>query len=197
MNASEPYNERELLHNLKGGSELAFRKILDKYNAPIFRFSMGYIKSKEFAEEIVQETFMKLWIKRGSINPELSFESFLFQIAKNTIHNFLKKAANDRKLCEAIFYKNQYHDNALQDQISWSEYQLLAKEAIDLLSERQRQIFILAKEQGMSYAEIGQQLNISPNTVKNHLVNATKEIRYFLEKHGDIAFTLWIIYQFG
>lgn len=92
-----------LVNELINGNEKAFRKLFDSYRNHLYKFSLSMVCSENRAEEIVQDVFMKIWIKRGSLNPEMSFKSYLFTITRNKTIKFLKKASNYRKLREAVF----------------------------------------------------------------------------------------------
>ena len=107
MSEQQKGNEILLVKELRNGNEKAFRKLFDSYRNDLYKFSLSMVCSKNYAEEIVQDVFMKVWIKRESLNPEMSFKSYLFTITRNKNIKFLKKAANNKKLREEIFYKNQ------------------------------------------------------------------------------------------
>ncbi|PKQ45368.1 RNA polymerase sigma factor [Confluentibacter flavum] len=84
--------EKLLVKELKNSNEKAFRKLFDSYRNDLYKFSLSMVCSKDYAEEIVQDVFMKVWIKRESLNPEMSFKSYLFIITRNKNIKFLKKA---------------------------------------------------------------------------------------------------------
>lgn len=145
------------------------------------------------ADEIVQEVFIKIWTKRNTLDESLSFKSFLMTITKNMALNTLKKVANDGKLREAILYKSQKSYNPIYDQLQERELERVKKNALDLLPPRQRQVFEMARNQGMSYDDIGQELGISKNTVKSQMRKALETLRNHLLKQPDINLSIFLM----
>src|SRR5437762_2311546 len=96
-----PY-ETELLHQLIKGDEKAFAGIYEFYQGRIFLFAFRLTKSKTEAEEIVQEVFVKLWMKRENIDLEKNFASYIIRITKNLILDRLKKAALDKTIQQRL-----------------------------------------------------------------------------------------------
>jgi RNA polymerase sigma-70 factor (ECF subfamily) len=93
-------NEKELLAQAKGGSLAAFEKILYLYEKPIFNYICRLTRQKEDAEDLTQQTFIKLYKSLKSINLDKSFKSWLYKIATNTTYDwFRKKEARGRIAC--------------------------------------------------------------------------------------------------
>ena len=190
MSKTSTYNEKLLVKQLLVGNEKAFRKLFDTYRNDLYKFSLSMVFSKPYAEEIVQDVFLNLWLKRETINPELSFKSYLFTITRNKTISFLKKAANNKKLREEIFYKSQESVNPTERYMREEELKIIKKEALDLLPPRRRLIFEMSRNDGKSYEEIAGELGISPNTVRNQMSMALETLREFLLNNRDIALTL-------
>lgn len=87
--------EKSILLRLIKGDKLAFNHIFSTYNQKLYFFALGYLKSDKDAEEVVQETFLKIWERREHVNLELSFQAYLFKIAFNFIQKKLIKKMND------------------------------------------------------------------------------------------------------
>ena len=190
MSKTSTYNEKLLVKQLLVGNEKAFRKLFDTYRNDLYKFSLSMVFSKPYAEEIVQDVFLNLWLKRETINPELSLKSYLFTITRNKTISFLKKAANNKKLREEIFYKSQESVNPTERYMREEELKIIKKEALDLLPPRRRLIFEMSRNDGKSYEEIAGELGISPNTVRNQMSMALETLREFLLNNRDIALTL-------
>ena len=97
-------NEAELITGIKKGDHKCFRAIFDRYSKPLFVFSMSYLKSKEDAENVVQEAFMKIWNNREKLKPDNSFQSYLFTIAFNLIRKYFNQSARLNKLKHNILF---------------------------------------------------------------------------------------------
>lgn len=188
-------NENLLISELKNHNERAFRKLYDSYYQDIYRFSFGILKSKDFAEENVQEVFLKVWLNRENLNVDKSFKSFIFTIARNQAFNFLSKASNDDLLKEAIFYESQKSYEQGDYSLREMDCKKLKKEAMDLLPPKRKQIFKMSRKKGMTYEEISQELGISVHTVKNQMGKALETLRIFFQTNEEL-FILLFIFQF-
>jgi len=182
---------KDLLTDLKAGDETAFDRVYHLYVSPVMGFCLGYLKDRELAKEAVQETFLRVWTNRMKIDADKPLQGYLFTIARNIALNFLKKASADRRLCERIYYAGNLLDDRVQQELDWKDYEHITRQAIDLLPEKRRQVFLLAREQGLSYQEIAQKLDISTSTVKTHMSIAMQEVRQYLQTHGDVSFGLF------
>jgi RNA polymerase sigma-70 factor (ECF subfamily) len=192
---SNTNTEKLLIRQLTEGNNKAFRKLFDYYRNDLYKFSLSMVCSKDYAEEIVQDVFMKVWIKRESLNPEMSFKSYLFTITRNKNIKFLKKAANDRKLREEIFYKKQKFANSIDIYVRESELEFLKQEALDKLSPRRREIFEMSRNENKSYEEIAEELGISISTVRNQMSKSLEILRDFILKNKEIGIGLLLFYK--
>lgn len=193
MFETQPSNDKLLLQQLIAGNEQAFLTIFNTYKKEVYAYSLSILKSQTYAEEIVQEVFLKIWIKRNDLDVSLAFKPYIIVITKNMCLNFLKKAAYDNKMREEIFYQSQKSFNPIYDQIQNKELENLQKEALNLLPPRRRLIFEMSRNEGKSYKEISQELGISLNTVKSQMNKALETLRIFLLKNSDISFTLLLL----
>jgi len=174
-----PLHNTELLSALAHDNEVVFKFIYDAYRHRIWLAAMRYLKSEELAEEVVQEVFMKLWTERGKIKPETPVEAWLFTVAKNNTINRLKKKAIEWKAVNYLKVTQISHDDSTANKINDSDCQNLLKQALKTLSENQRKVFELAREEDFSYMEIATRLKISPLTVKTHMARALAHLKLF------------------
>ena len=179
--------EKILIKQLVKGDNKAFRKLFDYYRNDLYKFSLSMVCSKNYAEEIVQDVFMKVWVKRKSLNPEMSFKSYLFTITRNKSIKFLKKAANDRKLREEVFYEKQKFANSIDIYVRELELESIKKEALDKLSPKRRIIFEMSRNENKSYEEIADELGISISTVRNQMSKSLEILRDFILKNKEIG----------
>lgn len=174
-------------------SELAFRKLYEKYYRDIYAFGFSLLKSKARAEDLVQEVFLKVWINKKTLDPDLSFRSFIFTITRNLAFNTLSRAANSRNLKEEIFYKSQKNTNTTDHKLRDANYKRLKEKALSELTPRCKQVFQMSRYEGKTYREIGDELGVSENTVRNQMSTALATIRDYLIKHGDIVFLMMFL----
>ncbi len=178
--------EQELLINLKSGDYDAFRILYDCYASQLKGFIIAMIRSEQIADDIIQDTFLKIWINRQIIDPELSFKSYLFRIAKNSVIDEFRKTASDPLFedymlhCENI----KISENTIDRTIDFNQFRADLEQAKSKLTPKQREIFELNKEAGFSAKEIAGMLNINEQTVYNQLSISLqiikKEIPYSL-----------------
>lgn len=186
-------NEKLLVKELMVGNEKAFRKLFDAYRNDVYAYSVSLIKTSALAEEIVQDVFLQIWKHRKGLNPDLSFKSYVFTITRNLTLNLISKVANNRKLREEVFYQSQISYSPIEDQIAESDYEHLKNAAICHLSPKRKIIFEMSRNEGKSYQEISEELNISVSTVKGQMSKALTTIRDFMQKHGDVALLIALL----
>lgn len=176
----------ELLIKLRNGDQLAFAQVYNLYRHKMYTYACNLCKSTEIAEEIVQEVFIRIWQKKEQINTELNFAAYVKKITLNHVLNHLKKAARDRVLQEEIFNYIDTIRNTTEDNLLEKELLKTYDEAIELLPPQKKLIYQLSRNEEMTHEQIAEKLNISKNTVKNHMVEASKFVRSYVSKHGSI-----------
>ena len=179
------------IEKLKRGSYEAFDTLYDMYADSLYGFALLHTKSSVQAEDIVQETFLKLWNMRASLSVEGSFKSMLFTIAKNHVIDVFRQQINRPDFEDYIRFCEDEHllDNTSVEKIYYDDF--IDKLAIAKLTPAQRNIFEMSREEGMSNAEIAALSDISEQTVKNHLSAALKILREELRKYNYL-FALFI-----
>tara|TARA_R110002050_G_C8962065_1_gene514512 strand:- start:14933 stop:15529 length:597 start_codon:yes stop_codon:yes gene_type:complete len=195
MSEKKENNDLFLVKELIKGNENAFRKLFDKYRNDLYKFSLSMVYSEDYAKEIVQDVFMKIWMKRESLNAELSFKSYIFTITRNKTIKFLKIAANTKRLREEIFYKSQKSSNSTDLYIRESELESLKVKALNKLSPKRRVIFEMSRNQDKTYEEIASELGISISTVRNQMSKALETLRNFMLENEDIGLMLLLFYE--
>jgi RNA polymerase sigma-70 factor (ECF subfamily) len=108
--------------------------------------------------------------------------------------NYLKKLALERKTKDELLKTQNYSDENVEQYLSYKEKANQLAEALDQLSPQQRLIFTLNRDKGLKNEEIADQLHLSPNTVKTHMVSALRKIRSILESHATHLFGILLIF---
>ncbi|MGK7394114.1 MAG: RNA polymerase sigma-70 factor [Candidatus Cyclobacteriaceae bacterium M3_2C_046] len=186
--------DRNLLVALKKGEESAFKKLYLKYSRTLGYFIYGYLKNKADAEEIVQETFIKVWENKAHLDPNLSIKNYLFKLSKNALLNKLrrKKVEESYKLHWLEDYSQEH--NVTEDEVILADYKNIYQELINMLPPQRKLIFIMSREHGLTYREIADQLHISVKTVERQMSQALKFLkeRLLAESHMMLLL-LWIL----
>jgi RNA polymerase sigma-70 factor, ECF subfamily len=186
------HTEKELVRKLKDGDSFAFEVLFYKYRNKVKGFAKKMIPSQIDPEEIVQEVFVKLWLKKEMINPEKDLQSYLFSIAKNLVLDHLKSAVS-RKLyfVDEHFQQDLMLEDGLDATTLENPEEKLLR-LIDQLPERRKEIFCLNRFEGLSYKQIASRLNISENTVDSQIRNALAFLRKEFRKIVLLAFLYFL-----
>ncbi len=183
----------ELVKLLKKGDVMAFDAIYNKYCRKLHGFVLMYLKQEEDAEEIVQEVFIKIWNSRDKMDVYASFESFLFTIAYNATMSLLRKRMTEAKSREYLKSVQQIEGaEEVIEELQFKELNDQLESLLERLTPRQKEIFHLSREEGLTHAEIAQKLNISESTVNNHLVTILK----FLKNNIDSSLAVSVLFFF-
>ncbi len=182
------HTEKELVKKLKEGDSFAFEVLFYKYRNKIKGFAVRLVPAQVDPEEIVQEVFVKLWLKKESVDPEKDFQSYLFSIAKNLVLDHLKSAVNRRLyFVGEHFQQDLMTDDDTENSLPEDAEEKLQK-LIDEIPERRREIFCLSRFEGLSYKQIAEKLGISENTVDSQIRNALTFLRKEFRKMMALAF---------
>jgi RNA polymerase sigma-70 factor, ECF subfamily len=190
----EEYSDIQfLIMQLNKGSEQAFDRIYKIYSPRVFSFALSLLSDRSEAEEIVQVIFIKIWDRRHQISVTGSFESYLFTMCKNAILNTIRTADYHRVFLDYKRY-NPEPDTILDHELNCRELEELYKKAIDKLSPRKKEIFILNRTQALSHHEIAQKLGISIKTVRNQIDSASTEIKQLIGRLGYTGMLFLLIF---
>ena len=187
--------EHLLIRQFKKGDHHSFKMLYDRYAPKLYGFSRRYLNSDADSEEIVQEVFVKIWESRSKLNTFSSFDSFVFTIAYNTSISLLRKRANEKKYIAHLQSLQQILDAPeVINELQFKELDEKLNKLLDKLTPRQKEIFKLSREDGLSHDEIAKKLNISVNTVKKHMVNTLAFLKTYFDK--DMIVSLLFVYFF-
>jgi len=179
--------ERYYVQELKKNSTASFRILYNKYADLVYYLAVNMDLNPDQGEEIVQETFLKIWEKRAELDEQLSFKSYLVTIARNLILKMARRKAYDHAYNE--YYKNTTNvtTNVTEDDMLYNDMMQKVEGMIDELPEEQRRIFLLRKNSDYSIREIADTLKISKRTVENQLYRANKKLLSILQAQKFIS----------
>lgn len=176
--------EDKVKEGIKNGDIRAFGLVYHRFYSPLCILATKYTGTHETAEEIVQETFLKLWEIRKEINIRGSLHSYLSAAVRNSSINHIKHRLVERKyssektmqLRKAVFYLQVSQEDGSSILIS-EEMENSLRDALRSLPDKCREIFLLHREEGLKYSEIAQKLNITQNTVQRQISIALEKLR--------------------
>ena len=173
-----------LILSLKKGEKSAFEEIYADFFGVIYHLSYQYLKDTKISEEIVQDTFMKLWDIRETLNEQFNIRNFLYTITKNNCLNYLRNQKTILKHQENLKYlEMQFNYEALDKLGSYIEFEELRSkidQAITALPDDLRETFLLSRFDELSYKEIAQKLSVSVKTVEARMTKSLKILRHEL-----------------
>ena len=181
------------------GDEKTYILLFREYYVSLCAYSRRYVGRKDIAEEIVSDTFMKIWENRESLKINTSIKAYLFQAVCNNSLYYLRKLKNENQLIE--YFQDTKSENigfaAISEEIE--EQSLIMEnisqkidEAIKLLPEQQRRAFRLKRIEGKKTKEVAEIMGLSVKTIEMHLSKATLKMRDHLKDYLP-AFFLFLL----
>jgi RNA polymerase sigma-70 factor (ECF subfamily) len=177
-NATDSY----LLNLINEGNDAALTELYNRYWEAIFTYVVKVLKDEQEASDIVQETFIAIWQKRGDLADIQSLKSYLFSIARYKSLRSISLQLSQEKYKTSFlqYFKDSEHSPEIN--MIGSEMESFIESHIQQLPERMREVFLLSRKEHLSYAEIAERLNISDKTVKKQIHNALKYLRAKLDE---------------
>ncbi|PSL26338.1 RNA polymerase sigma factor [Chitinophaga ginsengisoli] len=189
----QPDTDNDLLLRMKKGDESAFRELYDRHSRQVAAFVFHLTHSAVDAEDILQDTFLKLWANREQLPPIVNPGNYIFIIARNKTLDHLRKIAQQQKLVDHVWSNISGVADALDLQLDARESQQLINAALSRLTEQQRTIFYLSRQEGLDHATIAARLKLSKSRVKNVQVETLRFLRQFLSRHSELLFILFVL----
>ncbi len=182
-------NQRQanLLTDLRADSYEAFYAIYNDLGPIIASKLLQIVKDPNVAEDLHQETFLKLWASRGQIPKESNLKAYIFTIAKNLSIDFFRKVAKDRKLQQEIFQHLTITYEHVDALIQSQENAEIFQKILNLLPPQRKQVFLLIKMEGKSYQEVADFYGVSLSTIKDHMAKAMKLVKAQLKANHLIT----------
>ncbi len=170
----QEYTDQQLIENYLKGDEKSLELLVARYLKPIYGFVLSYVNDKEVAQDITQETFLKVWRNIKKIDKTKNFKSWLYTIAKNTAFDFLKK----KKAIPFSNFEDAEGRNYLTEKLvdveflpdkmaQVAEYKNNFLQAIETLSDKYKTVLMLYYYQHLNFREIAEFLHDPINTVKS------------------------------
>jgi RNA polymerase sigma-70 factor (ECF subfamily) len=181
------YNDEELMQEIKAGNMFAFDALYRKYNKKLYKFGFSILKSTEEAENLIQDVFLNLWENRHKVEKNSSIKSYVFTITYNSAISIIRKKARESQFIEYLKTLQDISVEAVNVELEYNELTNKLDEIIKGLPQRQKEVYLLHKVEGLKYNEIAERLNISVNTIENHMSHALKTIRKKLGNYSLIA----------
>lgn len=196
MNWENSDSESLLIKKIREGDEYAFEIAFLKYYSPMCKYIWKYVRSEALAEEIIQEVFAIVWETRFNLDPGGHLRGLLYEMARNKALDYIKhQKIADQYIAEAKKERKETsHTTIGFDEHNNKPLVDDAREAINDLPPKARQIYKLNREEGLTYKEIAGYLDISIKTVESHMRRVLQILRDRLAKYLPLflIFRLWL-----
>lgn len=191
---SADVSDEDLMLFCQKGSVEALEEIYRRYYRPMLMFIVRLVQNRDLAEDLVQETFLRIYNNRHSWQPRSKFSSWLYRIARNLCIDEKRRYWNrlvhmDSQMTSTL--NNESNTSFLErvedigsdarDTFATKIDEETIKRAINQLSDEQREVIILNKYQGLSYIEIAEILNATPESIKQRAYRAHLKLRQILK----------------
>lgn len=178
MGQDKKYPDERLIAELckEGVDKEAFERLFHRYYPMVLNFTKALVKDSVVAEDIAQNSFMKLWLNRLSLRQDLSVKNYLCILSRNEAINYLRSARSKNVVLDPQFESHLQNAN-IDDWMSFAETNVRLRNNIDALPPQRRTVFMMSRYEHMSNTEIAVKLNISVRTVEKHIELALKDLR--------------------
>ncbi|MGN6295335.1 MAG: RNA polymerase sigma factor [Ginsengibacter sp.] len=180
------YNENEVLLLVSQGDEVAFRELFEHYQNKLYSVALRITRSSTLSEEIVEDVFLKIWLKRNDLLEIQNFSAYLFVITRNRVYKTLKQIAKSYETVVLTEDNKIAANENIEDYLINKEYSTVLHEAVTRLPQKQKEVYSLIKEHGLKRDEAAYVLNLKPETIKSHLAEAMKNIRSYCTLYLDM-----------
>jgi len=161
----------------QNSDQQAFKELYLVYFDRLYKFAFSILHSSEFAEEAVNDVFLNIWQKRSSLKNIESLKNYLFISTKNTSFNYLSKFRKERNTTlDDVLVRFEIDELTPETAFFTAEIRKEIEQAINQLPPKTKLVFQMAKVEGLKYKEIAQILDISVNTIDNHIATAIKKL---------------------
>lgn len=187
------FNKKELLGQVAQGDEAAFRQLFENYAPRLKAFFLQMTKETSLARELVQETFLNIWLYRAALADVENPSTYIYRIASNAAIAHFRKEDLQRKLAASISGAEPVNETGTFELLQLKDVQQTISLAVKQLPPQQQQVFLLSREQGLSRSEIAKKMGLAEKTVRNHLTLSLKAIQDFLRDNHALYMPLFLL----
>lgn len=179
------YTDEELFQLMQGGEEAAFTELYNRYWQKLLARAVMQLKSVEDAEELLHDVFTRLWRRRGTIQLQFGFHTYIAAILKYEILHMLADRKKKRLRGQASFmdlsspdsFERSATDHSTEQRLDFLDLQRQLEASVRQLPEKCQLVFRLSREKGLSEKEIAENLQVSTKTVQNHIYRALQILK--------------------
>ncbi len=175
-------DEADWLDRLRLGDEAVFNLIYRAHWSSLYSAAYNHLRSRELAEEMVQDLFTALWLKREQLTIHTSLRGYLHTAIRHQIYDYIDKQTVRQRVHADLVYQQQDISHATEQTVAYDELQTHLMDAVGQLPQPAQMVFRLSRYEYLSTQDIARQLNLSPKMVEYHLTRALKLLRVHLKE---------------
>jgi RNA polymerase sigma-70 factor (family 1) len=181
MELRSPDGDRALVERIRSGDAAAYEHLLREHWAPLVRFARRMLPGADDPQDVVQDVFVRLWRRREALKTDGSVRALLFTMTRNAALDEIRRQGRRDRAAAA---QDPRRSTPLPSQdLAADELAAAAREAVAALPPKRQSVFRLVREEGLSYAEVAEVMNVSPQTVANQMSLAMADLRKALRNH--------------
>jgi RNA polymerase sigma-70 factor (ECF subfamily) len=180
------YTDKDLFLQISEGDQDAFKYLFNRYVTKLFPYILEVVKSPNGADDIIQDSFIRIWLNREKLDAIQNPSSWIFKIVLNECYNVLRSKLTESKVLGIIEDEQSDRDQYDQQDIQYAQTKRFIAEAVELLTPQRRKIYDLSRVNGLKVGQIALELDLSVSTVKNTLSAALTSIREHLASRGVV-----------
>lgn len=183
--------EAELVIRLQNSDTVeqgaAFAQLYRLYHRHLYNIALKYLKNPTFAEDALQEVFLKLWTHRQTLDGQQSLKAFLSITMRNHVLNVLRD--QKREILHYIEYTLDWSESeeALDETKNWEECKALLEQGVAQLSPQKKRVFQLRTQNGLNNEQVANQMGLSINTVKFQFSQALHFLRTYVRNRTELV----------
>ena len=185
MSTENLHNESLLVQEMQSGNEEAFTALYRHYSPRLYLNILKMVRDPLLAEEMVQELFTRVWLKRTNKGLKENFSGYIYRTGQNLVHDFFRRLKRDHLLRERFRSFAETQDEQIEEVLHRRQSSVILNKAIEQLSPQQKKVYELVRVEGCTYKRAAEIMGISPLTVKEYLTDTNKSIRRYVLNNID------------
>jgi len=188
------YSDEELMKEIKADNMFAFDILYKKYCKRLYKFGNSILKSQVDTENLIQDVFLNLWENRNKVEKDSAVKSYVFTITYNSAISIIRKKVRESEYVGYLKSLQEVNEEPVNIELEYNELTTTLDKIVQVLPQRQKEVYLLHKVEGLKYIEIAELLNISVKTIETHMSRALKTIREKLGNYSLLTILFWYLF---